>query len=617
MKKKCNRTYIGGQAVIQGVMMRSKHGMATVVRNDQGEMVMEAVKIKAPEDRPRWQRIPFIRGVVNFVSSLVGGMKVLTRSSEAALTDEESEEGGQSKFAKWLAEKHKMSVGDIISVVSVILGVILAVGLFIFLPLLFTRLIAAAAPAVAKDKMYGLWYYLIEGGFRLVIFLLYILFTLVFKSLRETYMYHGAEHKTINCFEYGLPLTVENVKKCTRLHDRCGTTFLFIVLFISIIVFALVGIPLDMLYSYAHITGIWETLLSIVFRLLLLPLVAGVSYEVLKLLAKTDSVLVLPLKAPGFLLQKLTTREPTDDMIECAIRAFETALEMDKDPDFNEKFFATETKLSKLMATMKRCFADKNIDGSDAEWILSMTLGIKRSALSEERVVSRAECKKVFAIFDERMKGRPLWYIYGDTEFYGYPFKVDERVLIPRPETEILVRQAVLTLNDGDSMLDLCTGSGAVAIATYCEASKDRRVTVTASDISEDALEVARENARLNKAAVNFVKSDLFAGIRGRFNLITANPPYVRRGEIDLLPADVKDHEPRIALDGGEDGLDFYRAIAAKVPRYIVRGGMLIVECGEGQAQEIIKIFQTAAHCDFAMVVKDLAGVERVVKLGF
>ncbi len=617
MKKKCNRTYVGGQAVIQGVMMRSKHGMATVVRTDQGEMVTEAVKIKAPEDRPRWQRVPFIRGVVNFVSSLVGGMKVLMRSSEAALTEEEGEEEKQSKISKWMAEKWKISVGDIITGVSVVLGIILAVGLFIFLPLLFTRLIASNVPAVAKDQMYGLWYYLIEGGFRLVIFLLYILFTLVFKSLRETYMYHGAEHKTINCYEYGMPLTVENVKKCTRLHDRCGTTFLFIVLFISIIVFALVGIPLDMLYTAAGIGGILETLLSIVFRILLLPVVAGVSYEVLKLLAKTDSVLVLPLKAPGYLLQKITTREPTDGMIECAIRAFETALEMDRDPDFNERFFATETKLQKLMADMKRCFAGKNIDEADAEWILSMTLGIKRSALSEERVISRAECKKVLDIFDERMKGRPLWYIYGDTEFYGYTFKVDERVLIPRPETEILVRQAILTLNDGDRMLDLCTGSGAVAIATYCEASKDKQISVTASDISEDALEVARENARLNKAAVTFVKSDLFAGIRGRFNLITANPPYVRRDEIETLPTDVKDHEPRIALDGGEDGLDFYRAIAGMAPRYIVHGGMLILECGEGQAQEIIRIFQTTAHCDFAMVVKDLAGVERVVKLGF
>ena len=215
------------------------------------------------------------------------------------------------------------------------------------------------------------------------------------------------------------------------------------------------------------------------------------------------------------------------------------------------------------------------------------------------------------------MTGRPLWYVYGDTEFYGYTFKVDERVLIPRPETEILVRQAVASLKDGDSMLDLCTGSGAIAVAVACEAAKDKNVTVVASDISEEALEVARENARLNKANVSFVRADLFQGVRGRYNLITVNPPYIRSAEIAALSRDVRDFEPHLALDGGVDGLDFYRRIAEKINRYIVRGGMCILECGEGQAQEIIRIFRTVARCDFAMVVRDLAGVERIVKIGF
>ena len=166
-------------------------------------------------------------------------------------------------------------------------------------------------------------------------------------------------------------------------------------------------------------------------------------------------------------------------------------------------------------------------------------------------------------------------------------------------------------------MLDLCTGSGAVAVAIACEAAKDKAVTVTASDISAEALEVARENARINKANVNFVQADLFKGIRGKFDLITANPPYIKHKDMETLPRDVRDHEPRIALDGGEDGLDFYRAIAERVPRFIAKGGMVMVECGEGQAQEVIKIFRTATRCDFAMVVKDLQGVERVVKIGF
>ena len=612
MKKKTQRTYIGGQAVIRGVMMRGKRGMATVVRDENGEMQMEAKRTTPPEKRKKWTRVPFLRGVYSFFSSFVCGMKALLRSSEAAIADDEE----PSKLTKWVAEHWKVSLGDIVTTVSTVLGVAVAVVLFMFLPNYFADLIAEAAPnAVGREGVQAIWYNLIEGGFRFVIFLLYILFTLIFKSMRETYCYHGAEHKTINCYEYGLDLTVENVKKSSRLHDRCGTTFIFLVLVVSIFVFALA----NWLLGLTGMTGIGvlDYILLLLVKIALLPVVMAVSYEILRLLSLTDSPVVLPLKAPGYLLQLLTTREPDEEMIACAVAAFQKALEMDEDPASPEKTFATETKLSKLLAMMKKSFAEQGIDASDAEWIASINLNIPRSALTQERVVSRKECKGILEIFEERMTGRPLWYIYGDTEFYGYTLKVDERVLIPRPETELLVRQAVSALKDGDSVLDLCTGSGAVAIAVACEAAKDKTVTVVASDLSEDALEVARENARLNKANVTFVRADIFNCVRGRFNLITANPPYVQSAEIASLPKDVRDFEPHDALDGGVDGLVFYRRIAEKIGRYIVRGGMCILECGEGQAQEIIRIFRTVARCDFAMVVRDLAGVERVVKIGF
>ena len=612
MKKKTQRTYIGGQAVIRGVMMRGKRGMATIVRDENGEMQMEAKRTTPPEKRKKWTRVPFLRGVYSFFSSFVCGMKALLRSSEAAIADDEE----PSKLTKWVAEHWKVSLGDIVTTVSTVLGVAVAVVLFMFLPNYFADLIAEAAPnAVGREGVQAIWYNLIEGGFRFVIFLLYILFTLIFKSMRETYCYHGAEHKTINCYEYGLDLTVENVKKSSRLHDRCGTTFIFLVLVVSIFVFALA----NWLLGLTGMTGIGvlDYILLLLVKIALLPVVMAVSYEILRLLSLTDSPVVLPLKAPGYLLQLLTTREPDEEMIACAVAAFQKALEMDEDPASPEKTFATETKLSKLLAMMKKNFAEQGIDASDAEWIASINLNIPRSALTQERVVSRKECKGILEIFEERMTGRPLWYIYGDTEFYGYTLKVDERVLIPRPETELLVRQAVSALKDGDSVLDLCTGSGAVAIAVACEAAKDKTVTVVASDLSEDALEVARENARLNKANVTFVRADIFNGVRGRFNLITANPPYVQSAEIASLPKDVRDFEPHDALDGGVDGLVFYRRIAEKIGRYIVRGGMCILECGEGQAQEIIRIFRTVARCDFAMVVRDWNGVERVVKIGF
>ena len=611
MRKKTQRTHIGGQAVIQGVMMLSKCGMATAVRDDTGEMQTEAIRLTPPEQQAKWKRLPFVRGVVSFVSSLVLGMGALMRSSDVAFTTEEEE---PSNLSKWMTEKLKVSVGEILSVISTILGVVLALALFLLLPNYLTSLIADAAPAIGGTG--SIWYNLIDGGFRLVIFLCYILFTLLFKSLRETYQYHGAEHKTINCYEYGDELTVENVKKASRLHDRCGTTFIFLVLIVSILIFALVNWALAALH---WVTGIgWaDAVISFIVKIIFLPVVAGISYEVLRLLSKTDSVLVLPLKAPGYLLQKLTTREPDDPMIECAIAAFKKAKEMEDDPNSPERSFVTETKLSKLLETMKSRFEKRGIDASDAEWIVSLTLNIPRSALSQERIVSRKECREIVNIFDERMTGRPLWYIFGDTDFCGCKIKVDERVLIPRPETELLVRQALAALKDGDSMLDLCTGSGAIAVAVAVEAAKKKSVTIVGADISEDALEVARENARINQASVTFVKADLFDGIRGKFDLITANPPYIKSGEIASLDQEVRDFEPRIALDGGEDGLDFYRRIAERIRRYIVRGGMCIMECGEGQAQEIIRIFRETARCDFAMVVRDDAGVERIVKIGF
>ena len=611
MRKKTQRTHIGGQAVIQGVMMLSKCGMATAVRDDTGEMQTEAIRLTPPEQQAKWKRLPFVRGVVSFVSSLVLGMGALMRSSDVAFTTEEEE---PSNLSKWMTEKLKVSVGEILSVISTILGVVLALALFLLLPNYLTSLIADAAPAIGGTG--SIWYNLIDGGFRLVIFLCYILFTLLFKSLRETYQYHGAEHKTINCYEYGDELTVENVKKASRLHDRCGTTFIFLVLIVSILIFALVNWALAALH---WVTGIgWaDAVISFIVKIIFLPVVAGISYEVLRLLSKTDSVLVLPLKAPGYLLQKLTTREPDDPMIECAIAAFKKAKEMEDDPNSPERSFVTETKLSKLLETMKSRFEKRGIDASDAEWIVSLTLNIPRSALSQERIVSRKECREIINIFDEGMTGRPLWYIFGDTDFCGCKIKVDERVLIPRPETELLVRQALAALKDGDSMLDLCTGSGAIAVAVAVEAAKKKNVTIVGADISEDALEVARENARINQASVTFVKADLFDGIRGKFDLITANPPYIKSGEIASLDQEVRDFEPRIALDGGEDGLDFYRRIAERIRRYIVRGGMCIMECGEGQAQEIIRIFRETARCDFAMVVRDDAGVERIVKIGF
>lgn len=602
-KKKC--TYVGGQAVLEGVMMMGKTSMATAVRDPDGEVQVEAKRIKKGKHLSMALKIPFVRGTVNLVLSLIRGTKTLLRSAAVYGEDEEEEPG---KIQKWLAEKCKVNLMDVISVISACLGVVLAVGIFIFLP----RFLISLIPPVQKT----VWEYVLLGLFKLIIFIAYLSLILLLKDIRRLYMYHGAEHKTINAFERGVELTPEKVKECSRIHDRCGTSFLFIVLFINIVVISVAGWAV---FTYVPLineveNSVLRFLINITIELILLPLIAGISYEILKLLAKFDNKFVDVFKAPGKLIQKLlTTREPDEEMIAVAIAAFNKVLEMDADPSVPETEFVTGGILSKMLAKTKKKFAEKGIDESDAEWIYSIVLDIKRSELASERMVMPSESKKLKEIIAKRLTGRPLWYIIGDTEFYGCKIKVDERALIPRPETEQLAEIAVKSVEDGDKVLDMCTGSGclAVSIAKNCAG---KRVTVTAADLSDAAIMLAQENAKLNGVNVNFVQSDMFKQVRGRFNLIVCNPPYIKSGDIPALQKEVREYEPSIALDGGADGLDFYRRLASSVRSYLARDGVLLLECGEGQAEEILKLFEKR---DYAMVIKDLSGTERFLKIAF
>ena len=608
MKKKQKQTCvsIGGQAVLEGVMMRGKSSMATAVRDPEGAIQIESERLTPPKKSGRFLRLPFIRGVVNFVHSLIDGNRILMRSADVAVTDEDV----PSKAEKWLEEKHKINVSAIFDVIATVLGVILALAIFIALPQFLTGFLPFDKTSVGLE---GLWFNLIEGGIRLVIFILYILLISLIPSLRRVYMYHGAEHKKISCFESGKELTVENVRGCSRVHDRCGTTFLFLVMIVSILVFSLANVAVGR-WLYALVNERFHNLTRIAFKILLLPIVAGVSYEVLRLLAKTKNKFFLIFKAPGLLLQRLTTREPDDSMIECAIAAFNTVLKMEQDPTVPERVFATSGKMSALLKNTKKRFADNGIDEEDAEWIFALTLSIPKSAVaSEERILKVSQAKKIVKIADERLTGKPLWYIIGDTDFYGYKIKVDERVLIPRPETEELAALVVGVAEEGQSILDLCTGSGAIAVAVYKELEKsNRKAKVTAVDISADALELAKENAEANEAEILFIQSDLFSRIRGRFDIIVSNPPYIPSAEIQTLQREVKDYEPRLALDGGADGLDMYRRIAKDASKYLNRGGVLIMEVGAGQAQEVVKLFKS---CAYSMILKDFNNIDRYVKV--
>jgi uncharacterized protein YqhQ len=291
------RTSIGGQALLEGILMRGPTKQAIVVRTKEGLVT----KLSEPHFLKEKYKIlgwPILRGVITFGESMYHGVKALTYSAEF-LPEEDQEEPG--KFDKWIEEKFGMDKAEKFLIgFAVFLGICLSVGLFILLPTLLASFVTNLTDS-------ALWRNLTEGAIRIIIFLLYMYFCTRVKDLKQVFRYHGAEHKTIFCYEQGLPLTVENVRKQSRFHPRCGTSFLFVVMIISILVFSVV--------SWSNV---W---LRMLFRLLLLPVVVGVSYEFNRWAGRHDNILTRILTAPGKALQRLTTAEPDDGMIEVGIEA--------------------------------------------------------------------------------------------------------------------------------------------------------------------------------------------------------------------------------------------------------------------------------------------------------
>ena len=584
--KRQKKTSIGGQAVIEGVMMRGKTAMATAVRDGEGVIRIESERLKNQSNGIN--KIPVLRGAVSFFSSLVIGVKILTRSAEV-YGEEDSE---PSKFEKWLSKTFKVDVMSVVIFFGVVLGLAFSIGLFFILPHFLGNLFEETVTPVV------VWRNIFEGILRIAIFIGYILLTSLIKDVKRTYMYHGAEHKTITCYEKGLPLTVENVRGCKRVHDRCGTTFMFLVMFVSIFVFTVLGSVFPMINAGA---------LRLIAKLLLLPVIAGISYEILKLLSKTESPLVYPLKLPGLLLQRITTKEPDDDMIEVAITAFNKVLKMDEDINEPTTKFVCAEKLTKLLEEVKSEFKENGIDETDAEWIVSYVSEVKRSDLEDsKKVLQPSLVEKINGYKAERLKGRPLAYVLGNADFYGYEIKTDERALIPRPETEELVERALKSIDKNSKVLDLCTGSGAIALTVKLKTGAE----VVASDISDEAISLAEENFAKFGAEISLIKSDMFDSIDDKFDCIISNPPYIKSKDIDGLDGEVKNFEPTLALDGGEDGLKFYREIAENADKHLKEGGKLFLEIGFDEGEAVKELFSGKYETE---VYKDISGNDRIV----
>ena len=289
---------IGGQAVLEGIMMKHKDDYAVAVRKPNGEIIVEKNTYHSVVKCEALTKIPFVRGVFNFIDSMVLGISTLMFS--ASFFEEEEEILTQEEAAKREKQEKAMMVG------TVALSVVLAVGIFMVLPYLLSSFLE---PIVSSYFLRTV----IEGLLRIAIFITYVVLISKMEDIQRTYMYHGAEHKCINCIEHGLPLTVENVRNSSRLHKRCGTSFLFLVIAISIVLFMVIRVD--------------GALMRILIRILLLPVIAGISYEVLKLAGRSDNICVNLVSKPGLAIQKLTTKEPDDSMIEVAIQAVEAVFD--------------------------------------------------------------------------------------------------------------------------------------------------------------------------------------------------------------------------------------------------------------------------------------------------
>ena len=678
-------TSIGGQAVMEGVMMQGPDRIALAMRLPSGELYL---KTKLKPEEPSAMKVPVVRGVVAFVRSLVSGMTTLMESADILEKYAPEEYAGQeTRFEKWVNSKFgDKAAWNILMTLSLVLAIVISIALFVIFP-------TWAVNFLGKWITSTIVLNLIEGILRILIFVGYIVLIRRMEEINTLFRYHGAEHKTIHCYENNLELTPENAQQFPTLHPRCGTSFLVFVLIISLLLFSFLGWP--------------NLLLRILSRLLLIPVIAGLSYELLKWAGRTDNKAVRILSYPGLMLQKLTTAEPTYEQLEVGILSLKAVL-VDKDMPVIEGFVDKDGKMigdafwkpgSEVMSKklpdgeeetepadeesineaikfldsldengytqvvtdmegtisipqaiadhykaeakesiLARRFTDDitTIENAlswgqaslsmiengknEARIMLSYATGLTQSELitKSKELMKNEDFEEYERCIQERLTGTPLQYILGMQEFMGLPFKVNSSVLIPRLDTEIVVEEAIRILREKDwahpDVLDLCTGSGAIGVSI---AALFPGSIVTMTDVSEKALRTAMSNASLNKVNRQcvFLLGDMFDALPAdrEYDMIISNPPYVRTKEIDRLSIEVREHEPKSALDGGKDGLDFYRIIAKDASMHLRSGGVLVLEIGEDQAGSVKRLLMKAKTWDNIHKIKDLAGLDRVI----
>ena len=361
---------IGGQAVIEGVMMKNQDLYAVAVRKPDGEIEIDTEEYHGVLHGSKIKKIPFIRGVFNFVDSLILGMRTLTYSANFY----EDEEAQETKTDKVMGKLFGLNAEKVMMGCTVALSIVLAVAIFMVLPYFLSSFFEKY---VRNTSLLAL----IEGVIRIVIFLIYVVAISLMQDIKRVYMYHGAEHKCINCIEHGHVLNVHNVKRSSRLHRRCGTSFLLIVMIVSVALFILIRVE--------------NPAMRLGLRLLLIPVIAGISYEIIRLAGRSENPIVKLISAPGLALQKLTTREPDDAMIEVAIKSVEAVFDwrafLGENFDYEEyKNGSEEETVTEEVAAEEAVVEETAVEDADAEALNEVETGneyvVSDDSAAEENV---------------------------------------------------------------------------------------------------------------------------------------------------------------------------------------------------------------------------------------
>ena len=572
--RKCD---VGGQAIIEGVMMRGSKGLATAVRTPNGKIEVKVKKTKPITKKYRILNIPVIRGAAVLIDSLIVGINTLNYSASFFEEDEE-----ESKFDIWLKKKlGDKGANDLIVTITMIISLL---GIPTAVASIFKNM--GLSPIILN---------LIESAIRIAILISYMYLISKLDDIYRVFQYHGAEHKTIFCYEAEEKLTVENVRKFGRLHPRCGTNFLFLTMIVSIVLFTLTGWG-----------GFWQRL---ILRIVLMPIVAGITYELIKWLGRTESKLGKIIAYPGLKLQELTTKEPDDAQLEVAIKSLMAAEGIEYKKTIGELLIDGNKILKE---------ADVETYILDTQLLLGKVLGKDKLYLitNKEEEVNKFKEREFYKLINKRKEKMPIKYILKSAEFMGLDFHVQEGVLIPRGDTEILVEETLKTIEDDReyTVCDLCCGSGAIGISIAYLRENTKVDLIDYYDIPERVTKRNITKHNLNSRAT-FIKSDLLEEVinqQKKYDILVSNPPYIKEEVIETLMDDVKKYEPHTALSGGEDGLYFYKKIVDDSDKILNKDGILAFEIGHDQGKEVSDLMIEKGYKN-VRIVKDLAGHDRVV----